>query len=96
MESVSKLNVAAALRERLASAFEPLALDIRDDSAAHHGHAGAAGGGHYAVRVVSARFAGLPLLARHRLVYTAVTDLLQNGIHALAIDALSPSEITSK
>lgn len=78
------------LRERLALALQPQQLQIDDESAAHLGHAGAREGGHYAVRVVSARFAGLAPLARHRLVYSAAGDLLHNGIHALRIDARTP------
>lgn len=78
------------LRERLTLALQPLHLNIDDESAAHLGHAGAREGGHYAVRVVSSRFAGLAPLARHRLVYSAAGDLLHNGIHALRIDARTP------
>jgi BolA protein len=79
------------LRERL-QALEPTRLDIRDDSARHAGHAGAKQGGHYVVGIVSPRFAGLPLMRRHRLVYDAAGDLMQHGIHALSIDAKPPEE----
>lgn len=70
----------------------PVSLALRDDSAAHAGHAGAREGAHFAVRIVSARFAGLRPLARHRLVYDAVAPLLKGRIHALQIDALAPEE----
>jgi len=89
------MDLRAQLHGRLQAALEPLTLEIRDDSAAHRGHPGAADGGHYAVRIVSARFQGRRLLERHRLVYTAVADLMQNGIHALSIEALTPGETTS-
>lgn len=84
--------VVAAMRERLA-ALAPLDLDIRDDSARHAGHAGArAGGGHFAMTIVSARFAGKPLMARHRMVYDALGPLMTHEIHALSIDAKTPEE----
>ena len=83
-----------ALRDRLQGALQPELLEIRDDSAAHAGHAGARSGGHYAVRIVARQFGGHRLLDRHRLVYTAVAGLLDNGVHALSIDAVSPDEIT--
>jgi BolA protein len=85
-------TVMQALQARLAQAFEPQTLEVRDDSAAHAGHAGARSGGHYAVHIVASRFDGLGLLARHRLVYAAVADLMQDGIHALQIDAKTPEE----
>lgn len=81
----------AELRRRLQT-LEPLELEIRDDSAAHAGHAGAVGGGHYRVRLVSPRFAGLSRVQRHRLVFAAAGDLMQKGIHALAVTALAPGE----
>ncbi len=75
------------LRERL-SALEPVELEIIDESHMHIGHAGARdGAGHYRVRITSARFEGLRPVARHRLVYDLVDDLMPHPIHALAIDA---------
>jgi BolA family transcriptional regulator, general stress-responsive regulator len=83
---------AAAIEAKLQAALAPSSLQVRDDSALHAGHAGAREGGHYAVRITSARFAGLAPLARHRLVYHALGPLLPLGIHALAIDARAPDE----
>jgi BolA protein len=81
------------LRARLAATFAPQSLAVHDDSAAHAGHAGArSGGGHYRVIVVSERFAGLSRVARHRLVYDALQDLMQRDIHALAMTLLTPEE----
>lgn len=74
------------LRERLL-ALEPSELELRDDSALHAGHAGAREGGHFHVRIVSSQFVGLSPLARHRLVYAAVGDLMGRDVHALSIDA---------
>lgn len=78
---------------RLRATLEPLQLAMVDDSAKHAGHAGAAsGGGHFQVRIVSSRFAGLSRVARHRLVYDPLSDLMRHAIHALAIEALTPDE----
>lgn len=80
------------LETALRAALEPSALAVIDDSHQHIGHAGAKEGGHYTVRITSARFAGLPRVARHRLVYDALRPLMPGGIHALAIDARAPDE----
>ena len=86
------MNTELQMRERLA-ALQPDSIDISDDSALHAGHAGAAsGGGHYTLRIVSARFAGQSRVARHRLVYAALGSLMQQQIHALALYALAPGE----
>ncbi len=81
------------MRERL-NVLEPALLEITDDSAAHAGHAGAAPGGntHWSVAIVSPSFEGKTTLARHRLVYAALGDLMNNPIHALQINARSPAE----
>jgi len=88
------VNVAVEIRSRLAS-LEPLELDLVDESAKHAGHAGAAPGGqtHWRLSIVSPRFAGQPVVARHRMVYQALGGLMQNPIHALAITARSPEEM---
>ena len=81
----------ARLRERLEACFAPRELAIEDESQHHAGHAGAADGrGHFRVRIVAEAFRGLAPLARHRLVYEAVDDLLKTDIHALAIEARAP------
>lgn len=82
--------------ERIRAALaplHPLQLDIRDDSHRHAGHEGARDGrGHFHVDIVSAVFAGLAPLARHRQVYAAVGELMQTDIHALSIRARTPEE----
>ena len=84
----------ALIRERLTQALAPQQLDVRDDSARHAGHEGARDGrGHFGVRVVSAAFAGKAPLARHRLVYAALSELMHTDIHALAIEAKAPDEL---
>lgn len=80
------------IRERLAP-LAPLAIEIEDDSALHAGHAGAAGGGgHFRLTIVSDVFAGRNTVARHRLVYEALGEMMRNKIHALAIRALTADE----
>jgi len=78
---------------RLAQGFAPLQCKLEDESSLHAGHAGAAsGGGHYRLTLVSSRFEGCSRVARHRLVYDCLADLMHSDIHALAIVALAPSE----
>lgn len=83
---------AAEIEAALRAAVAPLELEVRDDSHLHAGHAGAREGGHWAVRIVSERFAGASRVARHRLVYHALAELIPRGVHALAIDARAPRE----
>ena len=81
------------LKERLAT-LDPVRIEILDDSTKHSGHASARGGGHYRVLIVSPRFEGLGTMARHRLVYDAVGNLMDGEIHALSITARTPAEQT--
>jgi BolA protein len=82
------------LIEHHLAALDPESVEVIDDSAAHAGHAGAsAGGGHYQLTVVSARFAGRSRLERHRMVYDTLAPLMQRRIHALALRTYSPDEI---
>lgn len=85
-------DTVSQLRERLA-ALHPLRLEIENQSHLHAGHAGAREGGHYRLTIVAAAFAGKNTVARHRLVYEAVGDLMHGRIHALAIQALAPEEV---
>ena len=87
------MSVEQEIRRRLAT-LEPSRLELHDDSAQHAGHAGAAPGGntHWRVTIVSAVFAGKATVARHRLVYDALGDLMRHPIHALQISARAPGE----
>lgn len=87
------MSVAARIRERLA-ALEPLDVELVDESSQHAGHAGwrPGGGTHWRLGIVSPLFAGKTKLARHRMVYQALGELMQNPIHALAITARAPEE----
>jgi BolA protein len=91
------VNVAERIRERL-GALDPVALDLVDESAQHAGHAGSRPGGetHWRLAIVSPRFAGQSTVARHRMVYQALGELMHDPIHALAISARSPEETKGK
>ena len=84
-------SMAAQIRERLQAALAPVELDVADEGHKHAGHANE-GKGHFHVRIVSAAFAGQMSIKRHRLVYAALHGLMDNGIHALSIDAKAPGE----
>jgi BolA protein len=84
---------ASLIRQRLEQEFEPTELLIKDQSHLHAGHAGAEDGkGHFDVTIVSAAFDGQSRIQRHRMVYDALTRLLESDIHALRIKAFAPSE----
>jgi len=87
------VSVEAEIRARLLR-LEPELLELVDESAQHQGHAGwrPGGGTHWRLRIVSPRFAGKTTLARHRMVYESLGDLMQHPIHALAIQARVPGE----
>ena len=78
----------------LTRALEPESLVVRDDSALHAGHAGAAPGGetHFDVLVVSPRFSGVPRVARSRAVHEALAAEFQRGLHALSLTLRTPEE----
>ena len=86
--------VEQAMRERLA-ALRPSTLDLRDESGQHAGHAGArpSGGSHWQLTIVSEAFRGQSAVARHRMVYEALGDLMKRDIHALRIEAFSPEQL---
>ena len=83
--------VEQAMRQRLA-VLNPELLELRDESAMHAGHAGArpSGGSHWQLTIVSDAFRGKNAVARHRMVYEALGDLMKQDIHALKIEALVP------
>ncbi|HEY0856049.1 MAG TPA: BolA family protein [Albitalea sp.] len=89
---MSAFPTAEQIDAALRSALAPAELAVRDDSQLHAGHAGAREGRHFSVRIVSERFNGLSRLARHRLVYDSLDQLIPRGIHALAIEARAPGE----
>ena len=90
---MSPAPTAAQLQQRLQHALQPSHLEVIDESLQHHGHAGANGTGfgtHFRVRITAQAFTGKTAVARHRLVYDALQDFIDQGLHALAIEARSP------
>ena len=87
------MSVAEQIRARLDS-LRPEQIELVDESEQHRGHAGyrAGGGTHWRLTIVAREFAGKPTLARHRMVYQALGDMMQHPIHALAITARAPDE----
>lgn len=87
------MNRPERIQALLTASLAPVECVIDDESHLHAGHAGAAsGGGHYRLRLVSTRFAGLNKVARHRLVYDCLRDMMTKEIHALAMTLLTPDE----
>jgi len=81
------------IRASLTAALKPAELVVTDESHKHIGHEGAKSGkGHFHVRIVSEQFHNLSLLRRHRLIYTAIGDLMDTDIHALSIEASAPTD----
>ncbi len=88
----------AQLEMRLQERLAPTRLEVLDESYQHAGHAGANDSGfgtHFRVRIASHLFTGKSRVARHRLVYDALQDFIDQGLHALAIETGDvPSETT--
>ena len=81
------------IEAQLQEEFAPEQLEVIDESHLHVGHAGARDGkGHFRVHIVSERFQGLKPLARHRLVFAALQSMMETDIHALSIEAATPTE----
>jgi BolA protein len=92
------MRMADRIACKLDAALKPARLDVRDDSEKHRGHAGWRQGGetHFRVEVVSAAFAGLSRVARQRLVYQALAEELEGGVHALELKTIAPGEEAKK
>lgn len=89
---------AAALHQALLAALAPTALQVLDESGNHVGHAGANGlgyGTHFRVRVGSPLFAGKSRVAAHRLVYDALRNFTDAGLHALAIELIPSANVST-
>ncbi|MNT66623.1 transcriptional regulator BolA [compost metagenome] len=87
LPAISAAAMDAALRVRLS----PTLLQVIDESGLHAGHVGANGTGfgtHFRVRIAAPAFAGRTRVARHRLVYDALQDFIDQGVHAIAIEVL--------
>ena len=89
---------AANLEARLHARLQPTKLEVIDESYLHAGHLGANSSGfgtHFRVRIASPLFTNRGRVARHRLVYDALQDFIDQGLHALAIEAEETSPATS-
>ena len=86
--------LAQEIARLLTQACTPTRLDVINDSAKHHGHAGHDGSGesHFTVEIESAAFAGVGRLQRQRMVNAALGDIPGQRVHALAIRAKAPGE----
>lgn len=84
-------SIAEQMHRQLAQTLSTSALEVIDESAAHAGHAGSNGtdfGTHFRVRIASPFFTGKSRVAQHRLVYDALQEFIDQGVHALAIEIL--------
>ena len=84
------MNLEAAIRERL-SVLQPESVALVDEDHLHIGHG--ATGAHWQLTIVSEAFRGKTALARHRMVYEALGDLMKREIHALKIEAFAPGQL---
>ena len=86
------MNISAqALTQTLQTRLNPVFVEVFDESAAHAGHMGANDTGmgtHFRVRIQSALFTGKSRVAHHRLVYDALQEYIDQGLHALAIEVI--------
>ena len=83
------MNFKTRIEEKLGAAFQPVELDVIDESAKHHGHSGWREGGetHFRVRIASAAFSGKSRVEIHRAINQVLSDELAERVHALAIEA---------
>jgi len=95
---MNSVTYRARIERKVTQAFSPVALEIRDDSHLHSGHAGhnSSGETHFSVRIVSPVFSGMSAVARQGEIYRVLADELRERVHALSLQALSPEENTSK
>lgn len=88
------MTIEEAIRNKLTDAFDPMRLDVVNESHMHAGHAGSPGTGesHFRVTIVSDKFSGLSRIERHRLINDALAGELAGPVHALALKTLTPDE----
>ncbi|OGB80955.1 MAG: BolA family transcriptional regulator [Burkholderiales bacterium RIFOXYD2_FULL_59_8] len=90
---MNQAPTAQRLQQRLQQVLQPSQLEVLDESHQHNGHAGTNGTGygtHFRVKITAGAFVGKSAVARHRLVYDALQDFMDQGLHALAIEAQTP------
>ena len=81
------MPLAEEMRARLEAAFRPEALEIRDDSERHRGHAGYREGGesHWHIAISAPAFAEMSRIERHRAIHAALGRDIVERIHALQL-----------
>ena len=90
---MTQVVTAQQIEDALRAAISPLhSLQVINESHLHAGHAGAGEGSHFRVRIVGQCMVGLSRVARHRLVYDALREVIPQGVHALAIEAQGPDQ----
>ena len=67
-------------------------FEIKDFTGRHLNHDLNSGGFHLAAIIVSDDFEGKSLILRHKIIYTALDELIQNEIHALSMQTMTLSE----
>lgn len=90
------MSLESSIREKLTATFAPERLEVVNESHFHAGHAGSPGTGesHFRVTIVTAAFGGKSRVDRHRLINATLAEELKGGVHALAIQAYAPGEVT--
>lgn len=86
--------VGKTLESKLQAAFDPISLEVMDESSQHHGHAGARADGesHFRVRIVASAFLGKSRVEQHRMINGVLAEELKEWVHALAIEASAPKD----
>jgi len=80
------------IKTRLAF-LEPTQFRLENESDLHRGHKGNNGGEHFKLFIVSQSFEKKNTMERHRMIYSALEDLIPNKIHALSLKTLAPDEL---
>jgi BolA protein len=81
------MNMRERILSKLQAAFDPVTLDVVDDSEAHRGHGGYREGGntHFNVLIKADIFNGLSRVAQQRLINKELAQEFEDGLHALAL-----------
>ncbi|MCC6205761.1 MAG: BolA family transcriptional regulator [Hyphomicrobiales bacterium] len=98
------MSIRKTIEDKLTQAFAPERLLVINESHLHAGHHHEESGHHavfdgegethFRVRIVSAAFAGMSRVARHRAIHDLLAAELKAGVHALAIEPAAPGEAT--
>jgi len=86
------MSLAENIHAKLTKAFDPINIELVDESHQHIGHSGSGGGAHFALKIISESFQDKLQLERHRMVYEVLSEEMGGAVHALSIKALTPSE----